>query len=247
MDISEMKQEAFNFRSRLNSIKANLAPTDFSWYPYDTLGNFVHLDKLLTGQRRSLTELIAAGPVLDIGAADGDLAFFVESLGLAVDVVENPATNNNGLRGLKLLRDQLGSKIELYEIDIDAGDELPNKRYSLAFFLGTLYHIKNSFQILEAIARRASYCLMSTRIARFVPDHVTEIANLPIAYLLDDYEANCDPTNFWVFSEAGLKRLLMRSGWDTCDFITVGDTASSDPGSADRDERAFCLIKSRHF
>jgi hypothetical protein len=124
---------------------------------------------------------------------------------------------------------------------------LPDNKYTIAFFLGTLYHIKNSFQIMENIASRARYCLLSTKVARFAPDHVTKIANLPIAYLLDDYEANSDPTNFWVFSETGLKRLLMRSGWDTCDYITVGDTSSSDPSSADRDERAFCLLRSRHF
>src|ERR1700687_4392119 len=148
VDISDAKDKALKFRLKLDEVKANLAPTDFSWYPYHTLLNFIHLDKLLTGERRSLTDLIAGGPVLDIGAADGDIAFFIESLGVQVDVVENPATNNNNLRGIRLLRSHLQSNIELHEIDLDAGFGIPNKRYSVAFFLGTLYHIKNPFHVL---------------------------------------------------------------------------------------------------
>ena len=58
---------------------------------------------------------------------------------------------------------------------------------------------------------------------------------------------NHDCTNFWIFSEAGLKRLLSRTGWEICDYMTVGDTKQSTPHTLENDERAFCLLQSRRF
>jgi hypothetical protein len=84
---------------------------------------------------------------------------------------------------------------------------------------------------------------MSTKIARLSPDHETVLRDLPLAYLLDDREANNDPTNYWIFSEAGLRRLIKRTGWEPRDFITVGNTVDSDPAGPDGDERAFCLLE----
>jgi hypothetical protein len=66
---------------------------------------------------------------------------------------------------------------------------------------------------------------------------------LPVAYLLDEREINDDPTNFWIFSHMGLRRLIDRSGWDILDFMSTGCTRKSNP--IDRDERAFCLLRSR--
>jgi hypothetical protein len=58
-------------------------------------------------------------------------------------------------------------------------------------------------------------------------------------------EANGDNTNYWVFSSAGLRRILQRTGWTVCDYLTVGCTAGSDPVSPAADERALCLLRSR--
>ena len=69
--------------------------------------------------------------------------------------------------------------------------------------------------------------------------------DLPMAYLLDDREANADPTNYWIFSEAGLRRILSRAGWDVCDYLTTGCRHGSDPSAPDRDQRAFCLLASK--
>ena len=49
-----------------------------------------------------------------------------------------------------------------------------------------------------------------------------------------------------MFSEAGLRRVLDRAGWDVLDFITLGNTTTSDPATNAGDERAFCLVRSRH-
>ena len=50
-----------------------------------------------------------------------------------------------------------------------------------------------------------------------------------------------------MFSEAGLRRILYRSGWDVLDFMTLGNTTDSDPATNKGDERAFCYLRSRHF
>ncbi len=82
MDITEMKNRALAFMRDLDARKTALAPS-FPWYPYGTLSNFLHLDALLTGEHRSLLDLIANKPVVDIGCADGDTAFCLETLGCA--------------------------------------------------------------------------------------------------------------------------------------------------------------------
>lgn len=256
MDITEINQQSALFRKRLDALKAQLAPQEFGWYPYGTLDNFTLFDQLLTGSHRRLLDLMGDGISVDIGAADGDTAFFLESLGRRMHVVDFAPTNYNGCRGVRLLRDALGSAVEVSEINLDQRFELPAARYELAFFLGILYHLRNPYLVLEGLARSARHALLSTRIARYnvAEDQVpadginhqrVELANVPVAYLVDERECNNDATNFWMFSEAGLRRILRRTGWDVLDFMTVGNTTASDPATPGGDERAVCLLRSR--
>ena len=69
---------------------------------------------------------------------------------------------------------------------------------------------------------------------RFMPDAKMNIRDAPVAYLVDGHETNLDATNYWVFSEAGLRRLLARTHWGICRFLTMGDTEGSDPASGER-------------
>jgi hypothetical protein len=87
----------------------------------------------------------------------------------------------------------------------------------------------------------------SKAFARLFHSERVDFSKIPVAYLLDEREANNDPTNFWIFSDAGLRRILKRTGWEILDYITVGNTNDSDPATAEGDERAFCLVKSRLF
>jgi tRNA (mo5U34)-methyltransferase len=252
-----MRDEAMVFERSLAEKKQQLREPEF-WYRYGTLGNFHHLSALLTGERRDLLSLIADKPVVDIGCADGDMAFFLESLGCKVQVVDYGPTNMNNLQGARLLKEALSSSVEIHDVDLDSQFSLPQKEYSLVFFLGILYHLKNPFYALEALAKSARYCLISTRITRFnkraaelenesAQAHSTDrvnISDVPVAYLLDDYEANNDSTNYWIFSEAGFRRILARTGWRILDYITVGNTTDSDPASAAGDERAYCFAQS---
>lgn len=257
MDISEIAKQAMKFMPQLEAKKASLA-VDFPWYPGGTLHNFPILDRILTGAHRDLHALIGEGTAVDIGAADGDLAFFLESMGIPMHVVDYPPTNLNGCRALHALKTAFDSKLELLEIDLDSQFRLPQGRYRFAFFLGILYHLKNPFFVLEALAKSAQYAVISTRIAshnvaeanrgaRGVNSARVQISDVPAAYLVDADECNNDATNFWIFTQAGLRRTLQRSGWDVLDFGTVGAVGQSDPATNGGDERAFCLVRSRYI
>jgi tRNA (mo5U34)-methyltransferase len=243
LDIAELLARSGPYARRLAEVKAELEPESF-WYPYGTLGNLWQLDRLLTGSNRALLRLAGDEPVADIGAGDGDLGFFLESLGCRVDLVDNGSTNFNGLRGARLLKEALDSSARIWEIDLDAQFALPRQRYGLVLFLGILYHLQNPFYALQALSTRARHCLLSTRVAQVTVDRRVRLADAPVAYLVEPTETNNDPTNYWIFSSAGLRRLLDRTGWTILDYITVGATTDSDPASPDRDERAFCLLRS---
>lgn len=218
---------------------------DIPWYQYDILANLVHVNAMLSGENRDLGRLTQGLPVADIGAADGDLAFALEDLaGWQVDILDTPATNMNGLRGARALREHLHSSVEIHDIDLDRQFALPRERYGLVFFLGILYHLQNPYYALRELASHAAHCLLSTRVARFAGPEHTPIGELPVAYLVGPEETNSDATNYWILSPAGLKRLVRRAGWSILDRLNVGDTASSDPAAPEHDERMFLLLRS---
>ncbi|MBE9374785.1 hypothetical protein IQ251_10040 [Saccharopolyspora sp. HNM0983] len=246
MDVETLRDRALTFREKLLARKEEIAPQDFAWYPDDTMANVWHLDGMLTGPRRAVFDSLAGTRIADIGAADGDLGFFLESeLGCQVDLIDNPPTNYNGLRGARRLTAELPSTAGVYETDLDAQFRLPAERYRAVLLLGLLYHLKNPFFVLERLARHAELCFLSTRVAQLAPDG-TPLRDRPVAYLVDPAEADGDATNFWIFSEAGLRRLVDRTGWEVLDFHRVGCLQDSEPARDDRDERAFALLRSRH-
>jgi tRNA (mo5U34)-methyltransferase len=265
LDIIALQERVPAFQKRLAEIKR--AIPGISFYPHDTFGNLWHLEKLLRGERRDLARLAGGLPVADIGAADGDLAFFLEAQGLDVHIIDNAPTNCNGLDGARAVKQALGSDVAVHDIDLDTQFSLPQAEYGLVFFLGILYHLKNPYYALEMLARRARHIALSTRVAQFArplspppapgvremlsrmidSSEMTRIAGLPVAYLVDERECNDDPTNFWIFTHEGLKRILSRCGWDVVDYMAVGNTTKSDPATPAGDERAFCLARSRVF
>jgi tRNA (mo5U34)-methyltransferase len=246
-DVQQIAERAREFHAKLKSAKARISPRPFEWYPYDSLANVLHLNQLLTGKNRDFLNLIGDGPVADIGCSDGDLAFFLESLGCKVQAIDHPIANHNAMQGLKALRQALDSSIEVHTVDLDSQFMLPTDHYRLVFLLGVLYHLKNPYYILEMLARQCDYCVLSTRIANTLPAQGLNLRDAPVAYLLDEEELNNDDTNYWIFSEAGLRRLLKRTRWEICDLHVAGASGESDPNSLDRDQRVWCLIKSRYY
>lgn len=257
MNISELASDAMKFSVEFEERKASLQP-DFAWYPYGTLNNFKHFETLFQkSPDMDLLSLAGGGRIADIGAADGDTAFFLENLGFSVDAIDYPPSNYNSCRGIRLLQKSLPSSITISEVDLDASFSLPHSRYGLAFFLGILYHLKNPYGALEQLSRAAEYALVSTRIAKYnvaenqvgvdgVNQNRMNMQSIPAAYLVAPTETNNDASNFWMFTNAGLKRIMDRCGWDIVEYTTVGDTVDSDPASTSHDERAFALLRSRN-
>jgi tRNA (mo5U34)-methyltransferase len=247
IDISTLRTDAVAFEQELKDIKKATCPDPGFWYPYGTMNNLIMLDELLRGENRYVLDLAQGKPIADIGAADGDLAFFLEKrYKVSIHIIDHAPTNYNSLRGARCLKEVMASTVVIHDINLDEYDDLPESSYGLVLFLGILYHLKNPFHTLEALAHRSRHCLLSTRIAKFSPDRRIELSRLPIAYLLDATESNNDPTSYWIFTAAGLKRVCNRAGWDILEFKTFGDLKQSDPASQEHDERAFCLLRSRH-
>jgi len=242
---SSLREMAITTEQSLWKIKLAHRSKSF-WYPYATLRNVAVLERLSAMAELNLLQLCRGqyGKIADIGAADGDLAFFLEKQGLSVDVIENESTNFNRLEGAQILKHALDSSVTIRLVDLDSQFPLSGEKYDAIFLLGTLYHLKNPFLILERLARMTEYCFVSTRIAKQTADG-QPLSPYPIAYLLGPKECNNDNTNFWIFSEEGLKRLIDRAGWNVVSYLTIGDTTHSTPADPDRDERAFCLLQSK--
>ena len=229
----------------LEAARKRAASADFEWYPYDSLSNVQNLERLVGGLHEYVMETAREERVLDLGCGDGDLAFFLESMGYNVTCVDHPATNQNAMHGVRALHRELRSSIAVHEIDVDRDFPLEGK-YGLTLCLGLLYHLKNPFFVLEHLAQVSQFCILSTRIARRLTDGSPMPDGHALAYLLGEDELNRDDTNFWIFSEPGLRRLLERTRWEVVEFFTTGDKVNSDPASIEHDERAFCLLKSHY-
>lgn len=240
----EIRTQSTSFELKLKEKKTSLREESF-WYPYSSMANFTHLDLLFNEDQTFFQRM---NHIAEIGCADGDVGFFLESLGYKIDMIDFEQPNFNKLEGARTLHKELASKNEIYNVDLDSQFKLPHEKYDLILFLGILYHLKNPYYILERLAYASKYLVLSTRVARTTKDNSCHFKDVPVAYLADadDYE-NGDSTNYWIFSEAGLKRICNRTQWNVVRFVTVGNQENSDPSSTDRDERAFCLLESRAF
>jgi tRNA (mo5U34)-methyltransferase len=244
MDYPTLLARANDWRDRLNKVKRENPPDGFTWYGYDILANLEHIQPLLDGELSNLFDRVARQPMADIGAADGDLGLLFASLGWQVDLLDHPDTNWNGMRGVRKLSALLDLPAGVHQVDLDAQFTLPRERYGLILLLGILYHLKNPYFTLEKLARHTRFCLISTRIAKYVGAPELNVSNVPLAYLLAPDESNNDATNYWIFSQAGLRRIVERAGFRIVAMRTVGDLKHSNPSAQDRDERAFLLLES---
>ena len=247
MNMDTLMAELGQHVERLQTARADIGDS-IAWYPYDILANIVHIDGMLTGEQRDLDALAGGLPVADIGAADGDLAFTLEAAGgWEMDIIDTAPTNMNGLDGARALRDHFGSRVGIYDLNLDQQFSLPRERYGLVLLLGILYHLQNPYYALRALAASSRHLLLSTKVARFAGSGAGErsIADLPVGYLVAPDETNNDPTNYWVMTPVGLERLVDRAGWDVLASRNVGDTKTSHPASMERDERQFMLLRSR--
>jgi hypothetical protein len=193
-----------------------LRPEPFGWYQFDSFANVSHFEKLIPGGLKTLVELAGDEPMADIGTGDGDMAFLFESFGVKVTAMDWPGVNENRMEGVRLMARELGSSVEIREVEIDDQFRLDGERYGLALALGLLYHLKNPFYFLERLGWHSRYCALSTVV---LPRRVKD----PVAQLTKEGEFYSDATNFWFFSESGLERLVDRCGWDIRNRMRVED------------------------
>ena len=240
-----LDEKGRRLQQELRDFKARTPLPDYGWYPYESLSALAVVCHLIAPFRSELDAALRDGVVADVGCGDGDWSVLFAQLGAEVDAIDHRESNFNQMRGLEALRRALAPSIRAFDIDLDARIELPRRDYGLILFLGTLYHLKNPYHVLETLAAAGDWCILSTRIAQVAPHTRVRIDTEPLAYLLDRREANNDPTNFWIFSPAGLARLLERTGWQVAAEKRVGCAVNSDPVDPAADERAFVLLRSR--
>jgi len=245
-DPDGLLRRSLAFSRDLQRVKSSTEVADYGWYPYGSLAVLPEIVGLIRDSYEEITDLFKAQTALDIGCGDGDLAMLLDHLGVTVDALDHAETNFNQMRGVHLLKRVLNAGTRITDLDLDSYFTLPAEQYGVAFFLGTLYHLKSPLYVLEEIAKRAAYCILSTRVARTTRKGGTNIESEPVAYLLNAREANNDPTNYWIFSPAGLYRLLERANWLPVRELRRGCAQGSNPVESDADERCFLLLKSRY-
>ena len=221
-------EKAREFRAMVAEAKRRIG-NRVEWYPYDTLSAIAHFDRLLGASHRHLLEpKEGARRVLDLGCGDGEMSLFLEWLGFEVVAADHPRYNHNGMRGVRALREALGSRMEIREVDLDAL-AFPEGSYDLMVLLGVLYHLRNPFHALEQMARHGTRCLLSTRVAARLPGGKALPKETAWAYLLDENEIAGDDSNYFVFSDAALRLLLKRTHWRVLDYRNTGATGNSEP------------------
>lgn len=234
--------EADAFSRRLAEIKQ--AHPAIPWYPFRTHDK-VALLRLVTDHFDAAAPVALSSPpsVIDVGTADGDLAFLFESVGCRVTAIDNHHSNNNRCAGVKAMKGFLGSQVEFLDTDIDF-DFSVAQTHDLILFLDIFYHLRNPLGALINLARAGRYMAFSTRVCDVAPNG-TRLTGTQTAYLLKPFEAAAnDPTNYWMFTEEGLRLALERSGWRVLKHRIFGyqgdDSSPSDPA---KDKRIICLCE----
>jgi SAM-dependent methyltransferase len=241
--IEQFIEYAKQFQNRIEAAKAAPLEAPFSWYPYSSMASINLLAPILRDHYGAFRTAATSGAMLDIGCADGDLSYLFAALGRDVTAIDMAASNFNWLSGVRTLGERLNLPVRVREVNVDATFQLDEESYGLVLLLGILYHLKNPFHVLETLAKKARYCLLSTRVAARTAAG-TLMRDEPLAYLLDHREANDDPTNFWIFSHEGLLRLAKRTGWRVIGTATAGPKDST-PAAPDGDERMFVFLRSQ--
>jgi len=227
--LSSVLASAASFSERLEAVKTKMS--DVRWYPYQSMTNVPVITRITQDFE------IAANTVLDIGAADGDLSFLFSEAGSSVDAVENAQMNFNDGEGLKRMNEAFGNRVSLLFSDIDFGLTLP-RQYDFCLALGLAYHLRNVPLLYITLAQHCQVMLTNTRVVDVTPAGAP-IGAESLAYFLERRELNDDPTNFWLLSPTGYRRVLKRCGWTVLRETSVG----ADIGSLKDDKRMWALCE----
>jgi len=241
---AEFDRELCDFQLRTVQCKRDGQAPIPGWYPFDSFtGLHVGLE-LMRPIYAEFAAGVAGKSVADIGCGDGDLAMLFSSWGADVHAIDYPPTNYNNMQGIERLARIMELPVSRHPLNLDGRYEFP-ARYGFTLLLGLLYHLQNPYYLLEKLAYHTDWCLLSTRVAQVTAPAGLRIAEEPVAYLASGMEINNDATNYWIFSLAGLLRIVQRTRWAVRGVHRVGCLTDSNPSASNADERVFLLLQSR--
>ena len=183
LEIRDVVARALEFQERLAAARVEATAPEPGWYPWDSFGTLTRLNELLTGRHRYLEPMIGDDPVSGFGVRRRRP--FVSIRRSRVPRARGRQSSHQLQRhgGRGGVEDRAGFVGADRGGGSGCGVRLPVARCGLALCLGILYHLKNPYGVLEALARRARYCLLSTAITRFAPDQTTGVNEMAVAFL----------------------------------------------------------------
>jgi 2-polyprenyl-3-methyl-5-hydroxy-6-metoxy-1,4-benzoquinol methylase len=241
--------------------------TGVKLYPYDIVAaNFPIILELL--QTSECSDFFAENnikTVLDLGGANGDLAFVFDGAGFETTVVDFSISYQKAPLVASLINLQLGANVRVADISVDGyfnydgllastvnaeqfTHHSEEERFDLAVCFGLFYHLKNPFAFLESLSKLCRCCMLGTWLMSYCPDNLTKVRDISAVYFLGPGELNNDASNYWIFTEKSFRRLAERAGFSIISSVSsfVRDDKISNPVDPNYGERGFLLLRSDH-
>jgi tRNA (mo5U34)-methyltransferase len=267
-DLLESAGKFLERRTNLYNVVANspeFLASGAQLYPHDIIGaNFsIIVDLLETcGSPDFLTEN-GVRTVLDVGGANGDLAFVFAGAGFETTLVDLSISYQKAPLVASLINFELGTNVRVVDISVDGYFSYKNliehtinlgqfkhnsnsEAFDLVLCFGLLYHLKNPFAFLESLSKICRHCILGTWLMSCLPDNLTRVRDVSLAYLLGPGELNNDSSNYWIFSDASFRRLAERAGFSIVSSASAfgREDKMSNPVDMNYGERGFLLLKS---
>lgn len=197
------------------------------YYPYDTIdANIDHIWQLLEQSELIEPFFEKGSKVIDIGAANGELSFLLKYAGIDVTALDYSFGHDQSTTLISLTQDYESLPFPIIDMSVDQYfDRIDLKKSALrgpvhsdfdfALCLGVLYHLKNPFAFLESLSQISNYLIIGTHIITHLSGIRTYVGDASLAYLVDEYELNHDPTNYWMLTRNAFDRLLNRTNWES--------------------------------
>jgi len=234
-------------------------------YPHDIVGaNFPIIVELL--QTSGLSEFLGEKDirtVLDVGGANGDLAFVFAGADFETTLVDLSISYQKSPLVASLINVQLGANVRVVDLSVDGyfsysdliehtvnsgqfEHHYESETFDLAVCFGLLYHLKNPFAFLDSIKKLCRFFILGTWLMSYFPDNLTKVRDVPLAYLLGSGELNSDPSIYWIFTDSSFRRLAERTGFSIMSSASAFGRADkiSNPVDINYGERGFLLLRS---
>ena len=266
-DLLDSAREFLEERSNLYNIVANspeYLASGAQLYPHDIMGaNFsIIVDMLETcGSPDFLTEN-GIGTVLDVGGANGDLAFVFAGAGFETTLVDLSISYQKAPLVASLINLQLRANVRVIDLSVDGHfsysdliehtvnleqftHDSQSEIFDLAICFGLLYHLRNPFAFLDSLSKICRYCILGTWLMSYLPDNVTRVRDVSLAYFLGPGELNNDASNYWIFSDLSFRRLVERAGFSIVSSASAfgREDKMSNPVDMNYGERGFLLLR----